>query len=160
MKKFIDNFVKYFIITGIVIIVIAFIFCLLIFMIGDKTTYNEKLVYNKFYDRSEYSSGSFQDYTLYNKYNYKDIDDYWFINNELYKKVTTDDLYYLKEYFQDIRKWLKIKNKEEIFDISYSDINEGDYFYIKTDELGNYDNYTIYFYDIENHILYHIHNNI
>ena len=160
MKKFVNYFAKYFIIIGIVIIAIALIFCLLLFINGNNISYDEKLVYSNFYDSSEYVSDRFQDYTIYNKYYYKSVDDFWFINNKLYKKVTEKDLYYLKEYFQDIGKWLKIENKEEVFDISYSNINEGDYFYIKSKELNNYDNYTIYFYDIDNHILYHIHNNI
>lgn len=91
MKKFVNYFAKYFIIIGIVIIAIALIFCLLLFINGNNISCDEKLVYSNFYDSSEYVSGSFQDYTIYNKYYYKSVDDFWFINNKLYKKVTEND---------------------------------------------------------------------
>lgn len=58
--------------------------------------------------------------------------------------------------------------EKENYDFNCNNINEGDYYYIKTKEgekIGDskydkYDNYSIYLYDIESHTLYYIHSNI
>ena len=55
------------------------------------------------------------------------------------------------------------KNIEYDFDVNI--ISDGDYFIIKTKNQDDswydlYDNYSVYFFDFESHILYYIHFNI
>lgn len=54
------------------------------------------------------------------------------------------------------------QNRLSEYDFDISLINSGDYVHIKADKKNdlNYYSYSIYFYDIETHILYYIHHNI
>ena len=64
---------------------------------------------------------------------------------------------------------MKSESRLDEYDFDTSVINEGDYVKIVTKEgqpingdstYGKYDNYSIYFFDIETLTLYYIHNNI
>ena len=63
---------------------------------------------------------------------------------------------------------MKTSNRLNEYDFLNDYISEGDYFYIKTKEgekignsyYGKYDNYTIYFFDTDQNILYYIHSNM
>ena len=100
-----------------------------------------------------WDNSSFQDYTDYYKSKYDDL----IKNNQAYGIVRKEDIDVLKKHFDDFSSWLKYRAYEYDLDNIY--ITEGDYFLIKKD-IGKYDNYTVYFYDIETHILYYIHSNI
>jgi len=63
---------------------------------------------------------------------------------------------------------MKVENRLDVYDFDINTVSEGDYVRIKTKEgkkIGNgkyskFDNYTIYFYDIQSNTLYYIHSNI
>ncbi len=63
---------------------------------------------------------------------------------------------------------MSLSNRSDEYDFSESNITQGDYVYIKTKEgekSGNsyydkFDYYTVYFFDLEQHTLYYIHNSI
>ena len=118
-------------------------------------------------DKEEYyDKDGFQDYTDYAKYMYdsKDV----IINNKEYKKIEQDDIQNIIGYFEDFSGWMKAADRLSEFDLDINNINEGDYVKIKTKEgqkIANgkyekYDNYSVYFFDIEALTLYYIHNNI
>ena len=47
------------------------------------------------------------------------------------------------------------------YDFDISEIEEGDYFYIETDEFyDEFGCYDVYYFDMETEILYYFHNNI
>ena len=118
-------------------------------------------------DKEEYyDKDGFQDYTDYAKYLYasKDV----IINNKEYKKIEQDDIQNIIGYFEDFSGWMKAADILSEFNFDINNINEGYYVKIKTKEgqkitngkYGKYDNYSIYFFDIETLTLYYIHNNI
>lgn len=151
------------------------IILLLVFIITGCSSEADYLGIPKGYiDKEEYyQEDGFQDYTDYAKYIYdtKDI----IVNNKDYKKITKEDIASIKDYFKHHRKWMGAE-----YDFDESIINEGDYIRIKIrlektinghieivtgDKLEDlqsrqYDNYSIYFFDIETLTLYYIHNNI
>ena len=118
-------------------------------------------------DKEEYyDKDGFQDYTDYAKYVYdsKDV----IISNEDYKKLKQDDIQNIVGYFEDFSVLMESADRLSEFDFDISNINEGDYIKIKTKEgqkigngkYGKYDNYSVYFFDVESLTLYYIHNNI
>ena len=118
-------------------------------------------------DKEEYyDKDGFQDYTDYAKYVYdsKDV----IISNEDYKKLKQDDIQNIVGYFEDFSVFMESADRLSEFDFDINNINEGDYIKIKTKEgqkigngkYGKYDNYSVYFFDVESLTLYYIHNNI
>ena len=118
-------------------------------------------------DKEEYyDKDGFQDYTDYAKYMYdsKDV----IISNKEYKKIEQDDVQDVVGYFEDFSVLMESADRLSEFDFDISNINEGDYIKIKTKEgqkigngkYGKYDNYSVYFFDVESLTLYYIHNNI
>jgi len=69
------------------------------------------------------------------------------------------DYDFIKGYFKDTQKWININANLDDFDFDYEAITMGDYYYLDLKESG-YNNYNLYFYDVENHVLYYIHSNI
>lgn len=141
----------------IFILVLISLISLILFL---NKPYKDEFILNGYYDSLEYwDNSSFQDYTDYCKYYYNSKDDNLFKNSRSYKKVRKEDINTLIGYFDNFSNW--VKNRDYEYDLDNSYITEGDYFIIKTkNDIGKYDNYTVYFYDIETHILYYIHSNI
>lgn len=120
------------------------------------------------YNKSEeyWDKSGFQDYTDYCKYYYNDSN--LFKENSYYKLVKQTDIEELRGYFNNFYEWMKTSNRLNEYDFLNDYISEGDYFYIKTKEgekignsyYGKYDNYTIYFFDTDQNILYYIHSNM
>lgn len=118
-----------------------------------------------YFDKDEYfDPNSFQDYTDYCKYYYKDKNDKKFINSSLYRKVEIDDIENITSYFKDFENWMRIEERLDVYDFDTNIISEGDYVRIETKDYENpnskFWNYTIYLYDIESNTLYYIHSNI
>lgn len=141
----------------IFILVLISLISLILFL---NKPYKDEFILKGYYDSLEYwDNSSFQDYTDYCKYYYNSKDDNLFKNSGSYKKVRKEDINTLIGYFDNFSNW--VKNTNYKYDLDNSYITEGDYFIIKTkNDIGKYDNYTVYFYDIETHILYYIHSNI
>ncbi len=124
------------------------------------THYKDKMILKGYYEKEEYfQEYGFQDYTDYCKYFYKNASDDKFIKNTKYEMVKEENIEGLKNYFNDTRKWMNIEGRSNDFDFNNSIISVGDYYYLDLKESG-YNNYNLYFYDIETHILYYIHSNI
>lgn len=142
----------------LIIIMISFI-CGLVWSILPMH-YKDKMVLKGYYEKEEYfQEDGFQDYTDYCKYFYKKLDDDKFINNTKYEMVKEENIKGLKGYFGDTRKWMNRDGRSNDFDFDDDIISAGDYYYLDLKESG-YNNYNVYFYDIETHILYYIHSNI
>lgn len=118
-------------------------------------------------DKEEhYDQDGFQDYTDYAKYIYPSQE--IIINDSEYEKITKDDIENIEGYFENFRNWMRVCNRLDEYDFDESIINEGDYIRIKTKEgqkIGDskyekYENYSIYYFDLETLTLYYIHNNI
>lgn len=118
-------------------------------------------------DKQEYyDKNGFQDYTDYAKYIYSSED--IIENNNDYKKITKEEIEIIKGYFENFYSFIKTSNRLDEYDFDENIINEGDYIRIITKEgkkIGDskyekYDNYSIYFFDVETLTLYYIHNNI
>lgn len=122
--------------------------------------YKDKMILKGYYEKEEYfQEYGFQDHTDYCKYFYKKASDNKFINNTKYEIVKEENIEGLKNYFNDTRKWMNIEGRFNDFDFDNSIISAGDYYYLDLKSSG-YNNYNLYFYDIETHILYYIHSNI
>ncbi|MGN0993248.1 MAG: hypothetical protein ACI4PE_04940 [Bacilli bacterium] len=127
-------------------------------MVGIPDGYIDK---EEYYDQDD-----FQDYTDYAKYVYDTKD--MITSSKEYKKIEQDDIQNIVGYFENFSGWMETVNRLNEFDFDINDINEGDYVKIKTKEgqkIANgkyekYDNYSVYFFDIEKLTLYYIHNNI
>ena len=108
-----------------------------------------------------------QDYTDYCKYYYNSTS---VIENSQYRMITESDIEEIKGYFSNFRGWMEAGNRLEEYDFDDSSITEGDYVFIETKEgepigkaghtYGKYDNYTVYFFDVESCVLFYIHSNI
>lgn len=122
--------------------------------------YKDKMVLKGYYEKEEhFQKDGFQDYTDYCKYIYKKSDDDKFKNNTKYQIVKEENIEGLKKYFNDTRKWMNIQGRSNEFDFNSNVISVGDYYYLDLKESG-YNNYNVYFYNIETHVLYYIHSNI
>ncbi len=104
----------------------------------------------------EYYSEGFQDYIDYCKYFYSEDDDNKFEESDYYSIITKDNMDIIKKYFEEF----PYENMEDSnkYDFTTNNINEGDYYCLKAG--SNDDNYSIFLYDISDHILYYIHYNI
>ena len=122
------------------------------------------------YDTSEcYFGEGFQDHTDYCKYFYNENSIKKFETDNRFKTVIPEDIENIKSYFKRVEQFVKEYTAyHEHYDFNLSQIKEGDYCYIDSKEgqpIGTgvyekYDNYNVYYIDMEKQILYFIHNNI
>ena len=116
-----------------------------------------------------YTEGEFQDYTDYGIYQYPSFDKNKLEENLYFEPVMDVDT--ILSYIENFETW--INEGSELFDHYDFDkcwIGEGDYVFIDTKEgkpIGNgsstydkFDNYNIYFFDLDTWTLYYFHNNI
>ena len=148
---------------NIVIVIIAIMLVILVFGIFQLIQENKSPIWNGYYKLEEYrTENGFQDYTDYCKYFYTEKDDEKFINSKQYHVVENNNIENIASYFDNFKKQMENQNRLSEYDFDISLINSGDYVHIKADKKNdlNYYSYSIYFYDIEAHILYYIHHNI
>lgn len=129
----------------------------------------DKLIIKGYYSSIEHwDKEGFQDYVDYCKYFYNESYDINFKKNNSYQIVKSKDIENIKEYFDNFKQFMESGNRLNEYDFDNNFITEGDYFHIRTKEgekIGDsyydkFDNYTVYFYDIETHTLFYIHANI
>ena len=122
---------------------------------------------NGYIDKYEYyQKDGFQDYTDYAKYIYSSKDDV--IKDKKYKKILSKDVDDIKGYFDDFSLSMESSNRMDEYDFDDSIISEGDYVRVETKEVekvgdyeyGKYENYSVYFFDVDSLTLYYIHNNV
>ncbi len=116
-----------------------------------------------------FDPAGFQDFTDYCKYVYDENADDAFKQSGLYQTVSDSDVSRIAGYFENFSGWANmVDHLKGKYDFDNALISAGDYYYIKTkegtpigdSEYGVYDNYTVYFYDMQTHTLFYIHNNI
>ncbi|WP_302625762.1 hypothetical protein [uncultured Eubacterium sp.] len=104
----------------------------------------------------EYYSDGFQDYVDYCKYFYRESDDEKFKQSVHYSIVTKENIDEIKKYFSEFPyEYMEDCSK---YDFEINDINEGDYYCLK--ENSSEENYSIFLFEVKNHILYYIHYNV
>ena len=123
------------------------------------------------YESNEfYTNGGFQDYTDYAKYIYDNITIQDLKSSEYFTITTVDDVEEILLHIDDFEGWVEacggeLKNN---YDFDKTIVTEGDFFYIETKDgdpigqgtYGKFDNYSVYYFDVDAQILYYFHNNI
>ena len=116
-----------------------------------------------------YSDGGWGDFTNYGEYTFNDKSIKKFKNSRWYKQVTENDIENIKSYFENYEELVFGTEFAENYSFDKNaQINKGDYYYIYTLEgkpIGNsnyskFDNYDVYYVDIETKTVYYIHLNI
>ncbi len=117
-----------------------------------------------------YTNDGFQDYTDYAKYTYDNITIQDLESSEYFTLITADDVEEILLYIDDFEGWVETCGGElkENYDFEKSIVSEGDFFYIETKEgepIGQrtyrkFENYDVYYFDVDAQILYYFHNNI
>lgn len=134
----------------------------LIFITGCQNSSNSEIPYG-YIDEYKFIESGFGDYTSYEKYLYSGVDK--FINNDYYNMVTEEDIDIIRSFFRHFGSDVMSNYKNIEYDFDVNTISDGDYFIIKTKKQDDswydlYDNYNVYFFDVESSILYYIHYNI
>lgn len=123
------------------------------------------------YERKEfYTSGGFQDYTDYTEYYYENITIQDLESSEFFTITTADDIEEILSHINDFERWVEACSGElkDNYDFDKTIINEGDFFCIESKDgepighgtYGKFDNYSVYYFDVDAQILYYFHNNI
>lgn len=117
-----------------------------------------------------YTDHGFQDYTDYAKYIYDNISIQDLESSEYFKIITADDVEEIRLHIDDFEEWVEVCGGElkENYDFDKTVVTEGDFFYIETKDgepvgqgtYGKFDNYSVYYFDVDTQILYYFHNNI
>ena len=117
-----------------------------------------------------YTNDGFQDYTDYAKYTYDNISIQDLESSEYFTITTADDVENIILFIEDFEGWVEACGGElkENYDFDKTIITDGDFFYIDTKEgesigqgtYGKFDNYSVYYFDVDAQILYYFHNNI
>ena len=117
-----------------------------------------------------YTIDGFQDYTDYAKYIYDNITIQDLKSSEYFTITTSDDVEEILLHIDDFEGWVEACGGElkENYDFDKSIVSEGDFFYIETKEgelIGQrtyrkFENYDVYYFDVDAQILYYFHNNI
>lgn len=108
----------------------------------------------------------FLDYVDYCKYYYPSAEA--FAASERYAMVTEGDIEVIRGYFENFAGRMRACSREQEYDFDPACISPGDYFDVFTMEgepidsraYRKYDNYDVYFFDVESCTLYYIHSNI
>ena len=133
-------------------LILSIIFLAMLFTACDS---REDQVLKGFSNCEEYYSDGFQDYTDYCKYYYSKKEDEKFAESHYYSIVTKENIDNIKKYFNEFPS--ELMGDSNMYDFDFTKITEGDYYNIKED--SNDDNYSVYLYDSDEHVLYYIHYN-
>lgn len=121
-----------------------------------------------------YSHGTFQDYTDYGEYQYSGITEDDLKESGYFQVVEAADVAELTGYLENFNNWVQLAencgdcNLAQMYDFSADMLREGDYFYLESRvdseradyDARKYDDYTIYYFSLENQMLYYFHSNI
>lgn len=164
MKKF------WLVSLSIILLVVLFPTILLLSLWGY-TYQKSPLVSLPDYESKEfYTSGGFQDFTDYAKYNYDNITLQDLESSKYFTITTADDVEEILVYIDDFEGWVEVCGGElkENYDFDKTNVTERDFFYIETKDgqpigqgtYGKFDNYSVYYFNVDAQILYYFHNNI
>lgn len=117
-----------------------------------------------------YTNDGFQDYTDYAKYTYHNITIQDLKSSKYLTITTADDVEEILLHIDDFEGWVEACGGElkKNYDFDKTVVTEGDFFYIETkygepighETYGKFDNYSVYYFDVDTQILYYFHNNI
>ena len=108
--------------------------------------------------------GSYTDYCYYTYPNKE-----FFMHNEKYKQIETqEEIDNIKAYFENFKDYMIADGKIKDYNFDQTIIAKGDYIKVITKEgqtkngkkYQRFDDYTVYFFDVETYTLYYIHGNI
>ena len=161
---------KFFFILTVVILVLGLLLSVIFFgflysqqkhVISSLPDYNNK---------EFYTSGGFQDYTDYGKYTYGNITTQEFEASEYFTIITAEDVEEIILHVDKFERRVDACGGElkENYDFDKTVINVGDFFYIDTKfgepigqgTYGKFDNYSVYYFDVDSKIMYYFHTNI
>lgn len=155
------------IILAIVFVVLA-LFSFALLSDWDKYGVKTTLWFNE--REANYTDVGFGDSVEYGEYCFSDEDMEKFSQNRWYEPVTTENAEKIYGYFEDYEGWLPSTDFADKYDFDKErQIKIGDYFYIYTSEgesinnsssYGQYDNYDVYYVNMEANTVYFIHANI
>lgn len=162
-----------YILSGFILIIVCIIILFLTILgaavIKDWDKYGIRTTLWFSEDKNIYSDGGFGDFTNYGEYILNDKSIAKLKNSKWYKQVTEDDIENIKSYFENYEESVSDTNfaANYLFNKDVQ-IKKGDYYYIYTLEgkpIGNskyrkFDNYDVYYVDIETNTVYYIHTNI
>ena len=116
------------------------------------------------------TTGEFQDFTDYGVFTYDSLTAEELEGTGYFSEVTADDASEILDHIENFEEWVAVIGGElaEAYNFDPSVVSEGDYFYINTkygqpigsSTYGKFDHYTVYFFDVEEQILYYFHSNI
>ena len=78
---------------------------------------------------------------------------------EINNKAAAADIETIKGYFANFREWMNVEDRLDEYDFDPACIDTEDYFRL-TERYPNYDDYTLWFFDMQTLTLYYIHTNI
>lgn len=145
---------------------IFFVFLCLVIVIGLMTGCSRNELDLPEYDKKEcYYSDGVGDYIDFSKYYYNNESILKFDDYSQFKRISQSDIAEIKAYFDDFELWVVNQEYYDKYDFNKDiQINEGDFCYIKTeykDDLENqsynkFQDYKVYYVDVESCILYYI----
>ncbi len=146
---------------SIVFVVVTLILIVAVFLptINETTNdFNRQLP--KHLDKVEYVDGGFDDFTKYKEYYYSKENISEFKSNKYFKQVNESDIETIYGYFNNFEYSLRSLTYKNEYRFEKSQIKANDYFYIESKGDSPYDNYDVYYVDVEKCIMYFIHSNI
>ena len=151
-------------------IIYAVTILVLIYIFSSCTTPKDEVLNSigRYESEMFYTSGGFQDFTDYAKYQYESID---LKDNEYFVAMTDEDIEEFNQYIDNFQSWVTVHENNNAtnelavnydFDRSIVDPDDYCYIYTKADETlsRRFDNYDVYFLDFQTNIVYYFHNNI
>ncbi len=113
-------------------------------------------------DSVYYTYGDFQDYIDYGEYYFNEETIKYFDKDKMYSTVTEDKIKMLKSYFTKFEDFLRLTDFEDKYTFDKDvQIDVGDYYYIhKEYEDKPYDNFDVYYVDMDCNVVYFVHANI
>ncbi len=117
-----------------------------------------------------YTSGGWQDYTDYAKYSYDSITAQDIEASRYFTAATEEDVEEILLYIENFEAWVEAVGGElkDNYDFDKTNVSEGDFFYIETKygepigerTYGKFENYTVFYFDVDAQVLYYFYNNI
>ena len=153
----------------ILVFVILFTVASLFAIVSDWDKYGVKTTLWGSDYKIEHTNSGFGDYDSYIEYHFNDKTIEKFKNNKWYEQVTDEDVENIKGYFERFERIKTQGGYDDVYTFDKdSQINAGDYFRIYTLEgkpigtrqYSKYENYDVYYVDLETKTVYFIHWNI
>ena len=117
-----------------------------------------------------YTDGGFQDFTDYGKYFYESVTAQELEASEYFTAAAEEDVEEILSYIDDFENWVEAADEKlrDGYDFDKAIVSEGDFFCIITKDgepigdgaYGKFDDYTVYYFDLDAQILYYFHSNI